>query len=256
MNPYQVFARVYDRFMTNMPTADWIVFIERIWAGSNLKQKLILDIGCGTGAMSLPLARKGYNIIGIDVSEDMLSIARQKAESEGLNILFLQQDIHSFELYGTVDSIICICDVINYLEENELRQVFSLMYNYLNPGGLLIFDISTEYKFRELLADNSFCEIDENAAYIWENSYSPETHINEYQVTFFIADETGKYERFEEFHTLRAFDIPEIQNALESSGFSDIKTYDADSFGIIKNESERIFFTALKLAFDSRTQVK
>ena len=111
LNPYRGFAQVYDHFMADTPIRDWIVFMEHSWECYGLQPNLILDIGCGTGSVSLPLAQKGYNIIGIDISEDMLSFARQKAEIAGLDILFLQQDMRAFELYGTVDSIICICDV-------------------------------------------------------------------------------------------------------------------------------------------------
>ena len=242
---YNAFAQVYDRFMMDMPVNDWVGFIEGLWALSGLKPDLVLDVGCGTGVISLPLAKKGYNVIGLDISQDMLTIARLKAESAGLNILFLQQDMCALELYGTVDSVVCICDVINYLVGyTDLHRFFALVHNYLNPGGLFIFDISTEYKFREVLSNSIFCDIDESAAYIWENSFDPEAHINEYHVTFFIKNESNKYDRSEEIHQLKAFSIEEIKRALELTGFSDICTYDADGFGEIRNDSERIFFSS------------
>ena len=247
MKPYQGFARVYDYFMADTPADDWIAFIERLWALNNQKPDLVLDIGCGTGAITVPLAHKGYNVIGVDISEDMLSTARQKAERLDLDILFLNQDMREFELYGTVDSVICVCDTINYLnDEIELKQFLKLAYNYLNSGGLLVFDVSTEYKYSEILADNNFCDINENAAYIWENSFDPDSHVNEYLVTFFIENDSGNYERFEELHSLRAFDSAEIIHALEISGFNNIHAYDADGFGTPVHESERIFFSAVK----------
>ena len=247
MSIYHEFARVYDRFMSDTPVDEWVAFIEQLWNSKKMNPELILDIGCGTGAITVPLAQKGYNIIGIDISEDMLSAARQKAECLSLDILFLNQDMRAFELYGTVDCVISVCDTVNYLNNNEeLSRFFGLVYNYLNAGGLFIFDISTEYKYSEILADSSFCDISDNAAYIWENNFDSETHINEYLVTFFIENETGKYERFEELHCLRAFSAEEITRALEASGFSDIKTFDANGFGTPVYESERIFFSALR----------
>jgi len=244
---YQTFAQVYDRFMVDMPVNSWISFIEGLWALNSPKPNLVLDVGCGTGVISLSLAQKGYNVIAIDISEDMLAIAQQKAASADLNVLFLQQDMRTFELYGTVDSVVCICDVVNYLEGcTDLHRFFALVHNYLNPGGLFIFDISTEYKFREVLSNSVFCDIDESAAYIWENSFDPEARINEYQVTLFVENESSKYDRVEELHRLKAFSIEDIKSALELTGFSDTCIYDADDFGEIRNESERVFFSSRK----------
>ena len=247
MTPYQSFAKVYDEFMTDMPVDAWIAFIERLWAKNSRAPDLVLDIGCGTGAVAIPLAKKGYNVIGIDMSGDMLSAARQKADDLNLDILFLNQDMRAFELYGTVDSAICVCDTVNYLvSSEELSRFFNLVYNYLNNGGLFIFDISTEYKFAEVLADNTFCDLSENAAYIWENTYRPDKRVNEYLVTFFIEGVNGKYDRFEELHELRAFRVEEIISSLGSSGFADIKTYDGDRFDKPDEKSERVFFSAVK----------
>jgi cyclopropane fatty-acyl-phospholipid synthase-like methyltransferase len=233
--------------MADTPVDEWIAFIEALWSRDNLKPELILDAGCGTGALTLPLARKGYNMIGIDISDEMLSAARRKSEIAGLDILFSRQDIRDFELYGTVDSIICVCDAVNYLAgDGDLYRFFNLSRNYLNPGGLFVFDVSTEYKYKEVLAENNFCDINENAAYIWENSYDPGTRINEYLVTFFMEDTFGRYERFEELHRLRVHSVSEIKSALKSAGFSEIETYDANGFGSPAYNSERIFFSARK----------
>ena len=247
MNPYQSFAKVYDIFMADTPVDDWVAFIEGQWEANNQKPGLVLDIGCGTGAVTVPLAKKGYNIIGIDISEDMLSAARQKADLLHLDILYLNQDMRAFELYGTVDSVICVCDTINYLNNNEeLSHFFKLVNNYLNIGGLFIFDISTEYKYAEILTDNIFCDIAEDAAYIWQNAYYPDKHINEYLVTFFIENSSGQYGRYEELHELHVFSATEIFSALKSSGFIEIKTFDADGFKSPNDNSERIFFSAVK----------
>ena len=247
MNPYQKFAQVYDIFMADTPVDEWVAFIERVWAIHGQKPALVVDIGCGTGAVTIPLVKKGYHVIGVDISEDMLSAARQKADVLDLEILFLHQDMREFELFGTVDSVICVCDTVNYLRnEGEMSRFFDLVHSYLNDGGLFIFDVSTEYKYEAIYADNTFCDITENAAYIWENTYYPEKRQNEYLVTFFLENSAGKYDRFEELHELHAFHITDIMTLLASAGFSAVQTYDADGFGEPYNKSERIFFSAIK----------
>lgn len=145
----------------------------------NINPKLIAELGCGTGNITGRLAKEGYDMIGIDISEEMLSVARQKAVDEGdKNILYLLQDMTEFELYGTVDVILCLCDSINYITEYEdIVKVFKLVNNYLEPGGLFIFDINTEYKFKNILGENTFADSEENAAYIWQNYYDENERI-------------------------------------------------------------------------------
>ncbi|MCL2753664.1 MAG: class I SAM-dependent methyltransferase, partial [Defluviitaleaceae bacterium] len=153
MEIYSIFAQVYDKFM-QAPYNNWADFIEDLWEKhSGVKPKLVLDLACGTGSMSQIFAKKGYETIGIDASPEMLTEARQKDDAT----LYLMQDMRSFELYGSVDAIICLCDSINYiLSYEELVQIFTLCKNYLNSGGTLIFDINTEYKYSKILADNDF----------------------------------------------------------------------------------------------------
>lgn len=250
MSSYESFSEVYDTFMEDTPYDEWLEQIEKVWDKYNLKPKLVLDLACGTGNMTLRLAKKGYDMTGVDLSEQMLSKAMEKAEEEKIeNILFLNQDMREFELYGTVDSIICLCDSINYiLEEDELLQVFKLVNNYLDPKGLFIFDINTIYKFKNILGENNFCESTENSAYTWENYFDEEEMINEFYTNFFIKDEkSGLYERYEEYHYEKGYTIEKINFLLEQAGLKPLGVFNELSFDAPKADSQRIYFVAQEI---------
>ena len=186
---YENFAKVYDIFMENIPYEEWVLYLEKIFKKYEKSPKLVAELGCGTGTMTTLLAKKGYEMIGIDFSEQMLAKAREKAIDNKVNILFLEQDMTEFELYGTVDCVISVCDSINYiLEEEQLFKVFKLVNNYLEPKGLFIFDINTKYKFENILGCNSFSQTTEDAAYTLENYYDEEEELNEFYTNFFIKD--------------------------------------------------------------------
>ena len=161
------------------------------------------------------------------------------------NILYLLQDMTGFELYGTVDVILCLCDSINYITDyDDIVKVFKLVNNYLEPGGIFIFDINTEYKFKNLLGENTFADSEENAAYIWQNYYDEDERINEYYVNFFIKQENGLYERTEECHYEKAYKTEEIKKALNEAGLIFEACYDAFTFNLPNEKSERIYFVA------------
>ena len=243
---YESFSRVYDKYMSEVPYEEWCEYLEEIFQKHHKPTEtgLICDLGCGTGNMTLPLAKKGYDMIGVDISADMLSVAGGKAKEEGLDILFINSDMTNFELYGTVDAAISMCDCVNYLlEEEELEEMFATVNNYLHPKGLFVFDINTEYKFKNILSDNTFCQTDEDSACTWENYYDEESRINEYYTNFFLRDEeTGLYIRKEEIHTERAYTIEEIRQCAEKAGLEYIAAYDELTFSPPKEDSTRIFF--------------
>ena len=247
MSIYENFAQVYDIFMEDTPYEQWVKYIEEIWKKFNLKPKLIAEIGCGTGNVLNILAKKGYDLIGIDNSFQMLAKAREKSTQQ--NILYIQQDMREFELYGTVDCILSICDSINYiLEEDELLKVFKLVNNYLEPKGLFIFDINTVYKFKNILGSNSFSETTENSAYTLENYFDEDEMINEFYTNFFIEDEETKlYHRFEEIHYEKAYEIEKIKQLLEKAGLKFLAVYDELTFDEPTANSERIFFIAQEI---------
>ncbi len=228
--------------MSDIPYNEWIEYLKNIWTKYNFKPKLIAELGCGTGNITTLLAKQNYDMIGIDISEDMLIIAKEKALKQSLNILYLSQDMRYFELYGTVDCIISLCDSINYITSSEdLLKIFKLVNNYLEPKGIFIFDINTEYKYKNILASNTFAETTKDAAYIWENFYDEEQKINEYYMNFFVKHKVN-YKRFEEFHYQKAYSINEIKMFIEESGLKLLDVYDAFTFDEPKFDSERVYF--------------
>lgn len=245
MGAYESFASVYDLFMSDIDYDEWVEYVEEIWEKFNIKPEIVCELGCGTGSISLRLAEKGYDMIGIDISADMLSEARNKAVQSDKEVLFLLQDMREFELYGTVNSIICLCDGLNYITEDEdMQQVFSLVNNYLHPGGLFVFDLNTEYKFKEIYGENTFTEVEDEAVYIWENYYDEEERINEYYLNFFVKNEDGTYERTQEEHYERAYTLEEIKGFIEKSGMKFEAAYDAFTFEPAREDSERIYVVA------------
>ncbi len=242
MEIYTGFSMVYDQLMDNIPYEDWCVYLTGLLRDYGCREGLVLELGCGTGALTRLLAQAGYDMIGLDSSPDMLSIARERQAEEGTEILYLQQDMREFELYGTVAAVVSLCDSMNYITEyKELVQVFRLVNNYLDPGGYFIFDLNTPYKYRELLADNTFAENREDCSFIWENTYDDETELNEYALTLFVRGEDGRYERFEEFHYQKAYAIETVEKAAAEAGMEFIAVYDAFTREEPSDTGERVY---------------
>ncbi|NLL71379.1 MAG: class I SAM-dependent methyltransferase [Epulopiscium sp.] len=254
MATYGGFARVYDQFMEDIPYEKWGNYIQAIFKKHQYNPCSIAELGCGTGNMTEVMAQRGYEMIGIDLSEEMLMMAKEKAIQRNTDILYILQDIREFELYGTVDCILSVCDTMNYiLKEDELRQVFQLVNTYLNPGGLFIFDMNTEYKYEHILGSHIFSDAKENMAYIWENNYDEEEQINEYAVNFFIQQEDSVlYERFEEIHYQKAYSIQKVSTFLSEVGLELVATYDAFTFQPPSKDSERIYFIAKEIQKQGR----
>ena len=218
MNAYTSFAQVYDLFMDNVPYEQWAKRIKEILKNYGIENGILLDLGCGTGKLTRLMEEQGFDMIGVDNSFEMLDIAKESSKD---SILYLLQDMREFELYGTVRAVYSACDSINYiLEEEELREVFSLVNNYLDPKGIFIFDINTRYKYAELLGENTFAENREEGSFIWDNFYDPEDDINEYDLTLYIKGEEERFLRFQETHYQRCYDFTTIRrsgNGIRSS---------------------------------------
>ena len=247
MEAYTSFAEVYDQFMDNVPYREWADFLQEILQKEGINDGLVLDLGCGTGSMTEELAGRGYDIIGVDNSEDMLEIAMEKRQESGHDILYLLQDMQEFELYGTVRAVVSVCDSVNYVtEKEELEQVFRLVNNYLDPGGIFVFDFNTEYKYREVLGDRTIAENREDSIFIWDNYYYEEEHMNEYELTLFIqeADQKELYHKYQETHFQRAYTLEEIRELLEKSGLRFVAAYEDYTKEAPGKGSERICVVA------------
>lgn len=245
MDAYTSFAMVYDQLMDNVPYEAWCAYLTGLLREYGCREGLVLELGCGTGALTRLLAAEGYDMIGLDNSPDMLSIARERQAEEGTDILYLMQDMAAFELYGTVAAAVSLCDSMNYITEyQELVQVFRLVNNYLDPGGYFIFDLNTPYKYRELLADNTFAENREDCSFIWENFYDPESEINEYDLTLFISREGSLFEKFTETHYQRGYRAEQMKSLVERAGMKVLEIKDADTGEEVTGESQRIYIVA------------
>ena len=209
------------------------------------EKNLVVDLGCGTGTLTELLYQKGYDMIGIDNAEEMLNIAMEKRAESGSRILYLLQDMRELELYSTVGTVISVCDSVNYiLEEEELLETFSLVNNYLYPGGIFIFDFNTEYKYREIIGDSTIAENREDCSFIWENYYDPDSCINEYDLTVFVQEEEDIFRRFTETHYQRAYSLDTIKECLFEAGMEFVAVYDAFTHQPPKENSERIYVLA------------
>lgn len=244
-NAYGSFASVYDTFMSDVPYEEWAGYLTGLLKEHGVNDGLVLDLGCGTGTLTEILAKRGYDMIGVDNSEDMLEIAKDKQEQSGLDILYLLQDMREFELFGTVRAVVSICDSVNYItEEEELRTVFSLVNNYLDPGGIFIFDFNTVHKYRDVLGEQTIAENREEGSFIWDNYYDEEEEINEYDLTLFIREEEGLYRKYEETHYQKAYSLASIVRLISQSGLSFVAAYDAFTRNQPDENSERIYVIA------------
>lgn len=268
MNSYTGFARVYELFMDNVPYEEWTEYLTGLLTEYGVRKgALIAELGCGTGSMTRRLAGAGYDMIGIDLSEEMLDVARYEHEDEEADILYLHQDMREFELYGTVAAIVSLCDSMNYITESrDLLSVFRLVNNYLDEGGVFIFDMNTVYKYETLLGDRVIAENREDCSLIWENYYDRETGLNQYDITIYTKAEFEEepqeelqeelegelqedslpplYERLEETHLQRAYSVQEIKELLLEAGMEFVAVYGAGTKEEPGQECERMYFIA------------
>ena len=249
MEAYSGFAKVYDLFMDNIPYEEWTDYVKELLAEEGIKDGILLDLGCGTGSVTELLAKAGFDMIGIDNSEEMLDIAMEKRYESGLDILYLLQDMREFELYGTVRGVVSICDSMNYiLDDEDLLDVFKLVHNYLDNDGIFIFDMNTMHKYREILSDNTFAEDREESSFIWENFYDEEEEINQYDLSLFVQEEDGRYRKYEETHLQRAYEQKTVEELIKESGLELLHVYDAFTRELPAEDSQRIYYVCRRPA--------
>lgn len=258
MEAYHDFAGVYDELMDNTPYELWGERLDALIGKYGVsaperdsedildsEKNLVVDLGCGTGTLTELMYQKGYDMIGVDVSESMLNIAMEKKEKNGSEILYLLQDMRELELYSTVGTVFSVCDSLNYiLEEEEILAVFSLVNNYLFPGGIFIFDFNTAYKYREVIGDTTIAENRDDCSFIWENFYDPEEEINEYDLTIFVREENDRFRRFTETHFQRGYTVEQMAKLVEKSGMTILEMMDADTGTAVTDTSERVYVVA------------
>ena len=246
MEAYQSFAKVYDMFMDDIDYDAWSIYLIELLKEYGVNDGLVLELGCGTGNMTERLASAGYDMIGVDLSDDMLEAAQEKQQQSGLDILYLQQDMRRFELYGTVRAVVSVCDSLNYiLEDEELLQVFCLVNNYLDPGGVFVFDLNTIYKYETLMGERTIAENREEASFIWDNYYDSESMCNEYELAIFIPEgKDGLYRKYEEVHYQRAYSLEKVKKLMKKAGLEFVTAYEAFSKNAPTSGSERMYIVA------------
>ncbi|MEF3306088.1 class I SAM-dependent DNA methyltransferase [Paenibacillus sp. GYB003] len=269
---YGQFAYIYDRLMDEMPYPQWIRFIRGCWDGTR-KPASVVDLGCGTGNIAIPLAQSGLRVYGIDLSDDMLAVAQDKTERQqrlfpfapGGSVTWLQQDMREWELPEPVDAVISCCDCVNYLtEEDDLAALFGQTYAGLKDGGTFIFDVHTEGQLKSYAEMQPFVLNDDDISYIWTSELDEERCELEHDLAIFVREtewlaqepptegasgaiaESARYIRIDERHVQRAYPLAQIGELLEGAGFSQIRTYADFAYKPPTAETERAFFVCVK----------
>jgi len=245
---YQQFAYLYDQLMEDVHYNLWIDFINRkIKQHSARSVNKILDLACGTGELSIHLAKAGYHVVGIDLSEDMLSVAHAKATEANQRISFYQQDMTEIEPFDRFEVVVIFCDSLNYLKTPEdVQATFENVYKLLDSDGIFMFDVHSIYKMNEIFMNQTFTSSDDEVSFIWNSFPGGFPNSVEHELSFFVLDnEQGLYHRIDEIHYQRTYSPQDYQQWLNNAGF-EIIDIDADFTNKVNKKSERIFFTARK----------
>ena len=245
-DPYEKFAYSYDRMMANVNYARWVTYIKDLFRHYKSEPRKILEVACGTGALTVLMEERGYEMCGLDRAEGMLTVARQKAEEQGLDIPFMRGDMRDFDLQEQFDAVLCIYDSINYaVNEAELDAVFRAVSKHLVPSGLFIFDVTTERNIVQHFHGQTFAENQPDYSYTWKNMYTYHDKICRTVLTFFIH-EGELFRRFEEVHIQKIFEVSTIKKLLKQTGYKILSAYDMYTFNRWSRHSDRINFIARK----------
>lgn len=245
---YDLIATIYDEVNKEIDYTAWAEFIERIVRKESVvTPELVLDLGCGTGKMTLELAERGYDMIGIDGSVEMLDVARDRFADAGMadKVLLLCQDMREFELYGTVELVVSCLDCVNHLTSpRDVKRCFSLVHNYLSPDGIFVFDINGKRKFETVYSDQVYVLETDGALCIWQNDYNEKTKLCDFYITLFNENENGTYDRYDEAERERMYTLSSIKRMLADSGMEFLGAYSDFNFSPADDDSERIYIVA------------
>lgn len=243
---YDVFSEYYDLLTDNVEYEKRANYFCRLLSLCGIKSGILLDLGCGTGSMSVEMSKRGFDVIGVDSSIGMLNVAQQKMIQSGQQLLLLNQNMEELDLYGTVDCAVCVLDGINHLGgEKSVKKTFEKVSLFMNAEGVFAFDVNTVYKHREVLADNVFVYEPDGIFCVWQNEYNADDNSVEISLDFF-EEENGVYYRSGETFTERAYDLEEIKKWLNEVGFEVVGVFDDMTFDNAGTESERAVFLARK----------
>lgn len=248
MKSYVDFAMFYDTLTTDVDYKKRAEYILKIFKKFDKAPTLLLDIACGTGSFSNEFAKKGIQVIGVDASEEMLSVAAEKSRAQGNDILFLHQRAEELELYGTVDSAVCCLDSLNHITDYSLlKRSLKKIALFLERDRLFVFDVNTEYKHRAVLGNNTFVKENEGVFCVWQNNYNPQKRLTEVNIDFFAKENDGKYSRYSENFFERAYSEAEFETALSQSGFKIEAIFGEMTFLPPENDTQRIIYVARRV---------
>ncbi|GAB6256253.1 class I SAM-dependent DNA methyltransferase [Peribacillus sp. N1] len=245
---YERFAYVYDELMKDAPYEKWLMILTAKLEQYGIGGRKVLDLACGTGEMTVELAQHGFEVTGVDLSDEMLLVANEKAVKLGLSIPFFQQNMAELEGLGQFDCVTIFCDSLNYLrDEEDIVKTFSRVHEHLKDGGLFLFDIHSIYKMEEIFRDNTFAVNGEEVSYIWDCFPGEEPYSVEHDLSFFVRDdESGLYDRFDELHYQRTYPVEQYKKWLEQAGFTVSEILADLEEAPLVTETERILFVASK----------
>lgn len=244
---YEQFAYLYDQLMKDSPYPEWEALLKRRMDTYGSSGQRLLDIGCGTGELTIKLALAGFSVAGVDLSSDMLAIADQKASDHHISIPFYEQDMRRLSLPEKYDIAVIFCDSLNYLETiEEVIETFQRVHDHLNDNGLFVFDVHSLHKINNLFKNHDFIYNEEDISYIWECFEGPLPNSVYHDLTFFVRLKSGLYEKIDESHIQTAWNEDELLQSLDKAGFRVVNVSADFSDDHPLQISERLFFTAKK----------
>lgn len=247
MSAYSAFASLYDQLMDDFDYPAWAKYYLELVGRMGVKPKTLCDCACGTGSLTVHFAARGMRVTGVDISGEMLEIAAEKARKNGVQAMFVRQDMSKLSLPRPVDALICGCDGVNYLlTDDRVMDFFQSAHAAIKPGGALAFDISSAYKLENVLGNGFFGEERDNVAYLWSNKWDAEKQTVQMDLTFFSREESGLYRRFTENHVQRAHDPENLARMLKECGFTNINIYGDRTFETPRPDELRIHISAVR----------
>ncbi|MDQ0218233.1 class I SAM-dependent methyltransferase [Peribacillus cavernae] len=245
---YERFAYVYDVLMKEAPYEKWLYLLITRMDRYQIDGREVLDLACGTGEFTIELAKHGFTVSGVDLSEEMLAVANGKAVRQGLNIPLYRQNMAELDGLGAYDCVTIFCDSLNYVrEEGDIPRTFRQVHSHLRDGGLFMFDVHSIFKMEHIFQNHTFAVNDEEVSYIWDCFPGEEPYSAEHDLSFFVLDrESGLYDRFDEFHYQRTYHTEQYQKWLAESGFELLEVLSDLDEKPVHEKTERILFIAQK----------
>ncbi len=247
MAAYEALAGIYDALMDDIDYDAWAAYYLELIRRAGVEPRRICDCACGTGSMSVRFAARGLRVTGVDLSGEMLERAQAKARLNGVQAMFVRQDICDLKLPRPVDALVCACDGVNYLLDDErLAAFFDSAHEALRPGGVLAFDISSAYKLERMLGDGFFGEERDDVAYLWSNRFDPRERTVTMDLTFFVREKDELFRRFAEVHVQKAHDAGHLTDLLRGHGFREIRAFGDRTFDAPGPRETRIHIRAVR----------